>query len=179
MRIVAGKYRGKKLLSPIDENTRPTLDKTRESIFNIIGNRIYDSSCLDLFAGSGALGIEAISRGAKYVCLNDIHAPAIKVIKENISSLKDLECEVDITSLDYIEFLKKNNKVYDIVFLDPPYILKVNSDIINYLVNNKLVSEDSIFILETEKDDKIDIHFEYKKMKEYVYGKTKLTVIWK
>ena len=178
MRIVGGKYRGKNLISPIDENTRPTMDKTRESIFNIIGTKIIDSKCLDLFAGSGALGLEALSRGASVVHFNDIHSNAIKVIKENVTSLKGLESEYVISSSNYIDYLKVCNTVYDVVFLDPPYALKVIEEIMNYMLDNKLVNDSSVFVVETLKEDSFVINHEFSKVKEYVYGKTKVTVFW-
>jgi len=178
MRIVGGKYRGKVLVSPMDENTRPTMDKTRESIFNIIGSKVVESRCLDLFAGSGAFGLEAISRGANVVHFNDVHSNAIKVIKENIQSLKGLDCEYYVASLDYRDYLKKCETVYDIVFLDPPYAMKVIEEIITYMIDNKLVSESSVFVVETLKEDSFTINHEFMKVKEYVYGKTKVTVFW-
>lgn len=178
MRVVGGKYRGKKLLSPLDEKTRPTLDKTRESIFNIISTKVIDSTVLDLFAGSGAFGIEAVSRGASKVCLNDIHNQAIKVIKENVNSLKDLTSEVNITNKDYLSFLKDNKEVFDVVFLDPPYSMKVIDEIIKYMIDNKMISSTGVFIAETVKEDVINIEYEFSKVKEYVYGKSKLTVYW-
>lgn len=178
MRIVAGKYRGKKLSSPLDENTRPTLDKTRESVFNIIGMKVIDSTCLDLFAGSGALGIEAISRGAKKVVLNDAYNKAIKVIQENVNSLKDLECEVIVSQKDYDEFLDNNDIKFDIVFLDPPYALKVNEYIVNKMIEKNMINENAVFIVETTKEDNFNINYEFSKVKEYRYGKTKLTVLW-
>ena len=178
MRIVGGKYRGKNLISPIDENTRPTMDKTRESIFNIIGTKIIDSKCLDLFAGSGAFGLEALSRGASVVHFNDIHSNAIKVIKENVTSLKGLDSEYAISSSNYSDYLKKCNTVYDVVFLDPPYALKVIEEIMNYMLDNKLVNDSSVFVVETLKEDSFVINHEFSKVKEYVYGKTKVTVFW-
>ena len=178
MRVVGGKYRGKKLLSPLDEKTRHTLDKTRESIFNIINTRVIDSVALDLFAGSGAFGIEAISRGASKVYLNDIHNQAIKVIRENVNSLKDLTSDVSITNKDYLTFLKENKEVFDIVFLDPPYSMKVIGEIIKVMIDNKMISSTGVFIAETLKEDVINIEYEFSKVKEYVYGKSKLTVYW-
>ncbi len=178
MRIVAGKYRGKKLLSPLDINTRPTLDKTKESIFNIIGEKIVDSVCLDLFAGSGALGIEAISRGAKTVCLNDNHKEAIKIIKANIDSLKNLSSDVYISFKDYNVFLSDDSRKYDIVFLDPPYSMKIVNEIIACLVIKNKLNDNSIIVVETLKEDKINTK-DFSKVKEYVYGKTKLTILWK
>lgn len=178
MRVVGGKYRGKKLISPLDEKTRPTLDKTRESIFNIISTRVIDSVCLDLFAGSGAFGIEAISRGASKVYFNDIHNQAIKVIKENINSLKDLTSEAIISSKDYKEFLNSTDEIFDIVFLDPPYNMKVVGDIVKDILSKNKISSNGIFIVETLKEDIIDVDYSFSKVKEYVYGKSKLTVYW-
>ena len=178
MRIIAGKYRGSKLNTLEGLKTRPTLDKTRESIFNIINTRVIDSVALDLFAGSGAFGIEAISRGASKVYLNDIHNQAIKLIKENVNSLKDLTSDVSITNKDYLTFLKENKEVFDIVFLDPPYSMKVIGEIIKVLIDNKMISSTGVFIAETLKEDVINIEYEFSKVKEYVYGKSKLTVYW-
>lgn len=178
MRIVGGKYRGKKLLSPLDEKTRPTLDKTRESIFNIISTRVVDSICLDLFSGSGAFGVEAISRGASKVYFNDIHPGAIKIIKENIASLKDLTSEAIVSNNDYKSFINNTSEVFDIVFIDPPYSMKIIKDIIEEMINKGLISKNGVFIAETLKEDVIDINYEFSKVKEYKYGKSKLTVYW-
>ena len=105
MRIVGGKYRGKKLLSPLDEKTRPTLDKTRESIFNIINTRVIDSVVLDLFAGRGAFGIEALSRGGSFCFFNDLGKEQYKIISKNISNLGIKNAAV--SSLDYKKSLQK------------------------------------------------------------------------
>lgn len=175
MRIVSGKYRGKKLLSPIDEKTRPTSDKVKESLFNIIGMRVVDASCLDLFSGSGALGIECISRGAKKVIFNDLNKNAVKIIKDNLSSLKNIECEYQVFNKDYKDLLECLNDKFDIVFLDPPYAMKINEKIINVLKEKKLIDEDTLIVLETSSEDSLDLECSFSK--SYKYGSIKLTIL--
>ncbi|MBE6124220.1 MAG: 16S rRNA (guanine(966)-N(2))-methyltransferase RsmD [Erysipelotrichaceae bacterium] len=176
MRVVSGKYRGKKLLSPIDEKTRPTSDKVKESLFNIIGNYISDAVCLDLFSGSGALGIEAISRGAKKVVFNDLNKNSIRIIKDNLASLKNIETEYQVYNLDYLDFLKQTKEKYDVVFLDPPYAKKIHEEIIKYMQEKDLLNQVSIIAIETDVNDTIE-NKNYSFYKEYKYGTIKLTVL--
>lgn len=176
MRVVSGKYRGKKLLSPIDEKTRPTSDKVKESLFNVIGPKVNDAVCLDLFAGSGALGIECISRGASKVIFNDLNKNAIKIIKENINSLKNNDACYEVFNKDYKDLLNSLNIKFDLVFLDPPYALKIHDEIINILKKNCLLEDDALIAVETDINDSIPNH-DYPFFKEYKYGTIKLTVI--
>ena len=177
MRIVSGIYRGKKLKSPIDELTRPTSDKVKESLFNIIGSKVVGAVCLDLFAGSGALGIECLSRGASKVIFNDKNDNAIKVIKDNLNSLSRIEGEVVVTKKDYREAIKNLDCKIDILFLDPPYALKINQDIIDEMIKNNRLNDRAYIVVETNKDDSLEEKNTYEFFKEYKYGLTKLTVI--
>ena len=131
MRIVAGKYRGRKLKEFDLETTRPTLDRVKESIFNLIQFDVYDSVVLDLFSGTGALGIEAISRGARKTYLVDNNNNAIKIINEN---LKGIDGIYEVVKQDSIEFLKNKYK-YDIVLLDPPYKTDYVFESLNIIIN--------------------------------------------
>lgn len=176
MRVISGKYRGKKLLSPIDEKTRPTSDKVKESLFNIIGMKVIDACCLDLFSGSGALGIECISRGAKKVIFNDLNKNAVKIIKENLSSLKNVECEYQVFNKDYKDLLESINDKFDLVFLDPPYAMKVNEKIISILKEKGLINEDTLIVVETSSEDSLE-KIEYSFSKSYKYGSIKLTIL--
>lgn len=177
MRVVSGIYRGKKLKSPIDELTRPTSDKVKESLFNIIGNKVVGATCLDLFAGSGALGIECLSRGASKVIFNDKNHNAIKVIKDNLASLSRIEGEIEVLQLDYKEALKGLNCKIDILLLDPPYALGVHQEVIDYLMNNNKLNEEAVLVVETSKNSDLKALDIYDSFKEYKYGLTKLTVI--
>ena len=117
MRIIAGSHRGKKLIEYYAPTTRPTTDRVKENVFNLLSNYIdfQGLRILDLFAGTGAYGIECLSRGAEYVCFNDIDQNAINVIKKNIGQIWK-NCTV--TKKDYLSALGAN---YDLIFLDPPY----------------------------------------------------------
>jgi len=183
MRVISGEYRGKKLYTLEGTNTRPTLDRVKESLFNIIQNRIVDANVLDLFAGSGSLGIETLSRGARHAVFCDNSFEAIGVIKKNIEATKYLE-KSTIINKDYIIALKQIsqlNKKFDIVFLDPPYKSDFGSKAIDELIRLDLIAEDGIIILETD-DENIKKEIEEKKIKifdERKYGSVKLIFIRK
>lgn len=123
MRVISGKARGKKLIAPTNINTRPTLDRVKEAMFNKIQFDLKDATCLDLFAGTGALGIEALSRGASKTAFCDESKDAIRIIKKNIEITNNLDNAI-IIHKDYnlaLEELKHKDIKFDIVFLDPPY----------------------------------------------------------
>ncbi len=176
MRIVSGKYRGKKLLSPIDEKTRPTSDKVKEALFNILGMKVQGATCLDLFSGSGALGIECISRGAQKVIFNDLNKNAIKVIKDNLSSLKNIDCEYQVFNKDYQILLENLKEKFDIVFLDPPYAMKINEKIITILKEKELLNDDCVIVVETSSEDSLE-NLQCSYEKSYKYGSIMLTIV--
>ena len=117
MRIISGKYKSRKLLFKKSLELRPTQDRVKETMFNVISNKIVGSSCLDLFAGSGSLGFEAISRGANKLSLIDIYT---EFLKKNHALLNN-DSAVKIIKGNAINYLKKVNETYDIVFIDPPW----------------------------------------------------------
>lgn len=152
MRVISGSARGKKLVSLDGTNTRPTLDQVKEALFNIIQFDIAGKEVLDLFAGSGALGIEAISRGAKSATFCDNSIDAIKVIKTNIQNTKN-EDKAVVINKDYmlaLKYLSKSNSKFDIIFLDPPYKTDFAYKAIDEIINLNLLSKDGIIILETD-----------------------------
>lgn len=155
MRIISGTARGTKLNTLEGQVTRPTLDRVKESLFNIIQNEINNKIFLDLFSGSGAIGLEAASRGCKKSILCDKSKDAIKVIQKNIEKTH-LENKVELYNLDYEKTLKTKikNKV-DIVYIDPPYNSDFAIKAINIIINQKIVDENSIIIIETDNEDKI------------------------
>jgi len=163
MRIISGKCRGLNLESLSGDNTRPTLDRVKESVFNILGNIFFDIKVLDLFAGSGALGLEALSRGAKSCDFVDMSKDAVNIIKRNIT-----KCHMDelsrVHQSDYNSAINKfTDKTFDLVFLDPPYGKELGVNAISKL--NRIVKDDGIIILETDSvdvvPDKIDIFEKY------------------
>lgn len=152
MRVISGRARGKKLVSLEGLNTRPTLDRVKEALFNIIQYDVVDKEVLDLFAGSGALGIEALSRGAKSATFCDNSRDAINVITTNVKNTRFLE-ETTIINKDYVstlELLHNSNKSFDIIFLDPPYKTNFAEIAIEKIIDFNLLSKDGIIVLETD-----------------------------
>ena len=155
MRIIGGKARGTKLYTLEGENTRPTLDRVKESLFNIIQKDVPNAIFLDLFAGSGAIGLEAVSRGANKSILCDKNRDAIKIIKKNIEKTRSRE-QVELYEADFKEVLKnKIKEKIDIVFIDPPYKTDFAYEAIKILVNSKNIKKESLMIIETDEEERI------------------------
>lgn len=153
MRIIAGKWKGKQILSPKTEKIRPTLDRVKESIFSVIDGYIGEAKVLDLFGGTGNLGIEALSRGAKEVYFNDINKEALNLIYNNIR-LTQFESCVRISRKEYDKCIRSFENMedkFDIIFLDPPYASKYEEDALNLIVKFNILKEDGIIVLETDK----------------------------
>lgn len=167
MRVISGSARGKKLNTLSGLNTRPTLDRVKEAVFSKIQFELEDKNILDLFAGSGALAIEALSRGAKYAVLCDNSYEAIRIIKQNIKETK-LEDKTEIINKDYVEALKKlskQNQKFDIIFLDPPYKSDFAIKAIHYIFENDMLSKDGTIIFETDDKNKEQEILKYSEMK--------------
>lgn len=149
MRVIAGKARRINLITAKGLDTRPTTDRIKETLFNMINPFIVDTMFLDLFSGSGAIAIEALSRGAKHATLIENGSEAIKCIKSNLKATK-LEDEAEIITKTLPQALDGLNKSYDIVFMDPPYKLEIESDVLEKLKNNKLINKESLIIIEAD-----------------------------
>ncbi len=175
MRVISGKYRGLKLDTVDSKTTRPTTDRTKEGLFNLLQNQINKKIILDLFAGSGALGIEALSRGAMKVIFNDNNYTSNKILKDNLSKLKIKN--FDIYNLEYIDCLNRlRGTKYDLIFLDPPYHQKTYySKVIDFLLENKMLNKNAYIVCEsnqniTEYNDQLVI------WKHRNYGKSIITI---
>ena len=178
MRVISGKSRGKKLVSLDGDNTRPTLDRVKEALFNKIQFNIQDAVVLDLFAGTGALGVEALSRGAKEVIFCDKVLDAINVIKQNVISTNNLDKSTIINKdyKDVIEYISKIDKKIDIVFLDPPYKTNLTIESLQKIIINDLLAEDGIIVIET---DDINKEQEILKIEEVeIFDKRKYGSVW-
>ena len=167
MRIIGGIARGTKLYTLEGQNTRPTLDRVKESIFNLIQFDVVDAVVLDLFSGTGALGIEAISRGAKKTYLIDNNKQAISIIKEN---LKGIEGDFIVQQNDFLTFLNSTKEKFDIALLDPPYKTDFGKLAIEMLIKNELLSKDAIIIFETSEDKDFNFNFDGFEIKKKKYG---------
>ncbi len=169
MRIISGKHRSR-IIKMVDiETTRETTDKVRGAIFNLISFHPIDGVVLDLFSGSGAMGLEALSRGAKKAYFNDLGKKAYAITKENIKSLGYSEVSI-VTNLDYKKALALYKEAFDFVFLDPPYKLDCCNEIIEYIEKNNLLSTNGFIVCEVDKETVI---YETEKLtiyKEKNYG---------
>ena len=157
MRVISGTAKGVRLDSLEGTNTRPTLDRVKEALFNILQNDIRDAYVLDLFSGSGALAIESLSRGARYSVLCDKSNDAIRIIKKNLQKTK-LEEKAKVIRNDYIKALhelREQNK-FDIIFIDPPYAGDIAVEAVENIIDLDLLSDDGIIILETD-DEKREL----------------------
>lgn len=172
MRVIAGYAKGHKLASLKGMQTRPTADRVKEAMFSIIQLYIGGSTALDLFAGSGSLGIEALSRGAKWCDFVEQSKIAVNVIKSNLQKTR-LE-NWDIYNLAASDYLMKCDKKYDIVFLDPPYHKKLCDESLRLLYEKNLLNSGAIAVCETSAEEEVLSKFPVRKYS--VYGSTKLTI---
>lgn len=175
MRIIAGEAKGRKLLSPIGKNTRPTLDRVKESIFDIIQFKVYGSVVLDAFSGTGSLGLEAVSRGAKKCYLVDKSVDTFNILKKNIISLKFQDrCEcVNKDSYEYLRLLSKKNIKFDIIFIDPPYSKEMIPPAIEIIYDKNLLLKSGIIVTKIDSREKLYTGFKNIKLYDHrKYGNT-------
>lgn len=151
MRIISGIARGTKLETLEGLDTRPTLDRVKESLFSIIQAEIYEANVLDLFSGSGALALESISRGAKKAVSCDSSRKAIEIIRQNVKKTH-FEDKVKIINKDYKKCLEElENEKFDIIFLDPPYKTNFGIEATKIIIEKEMLSDEGIIIFETDK----------------------------
>ncbi|MBE6146965.1 MAG: 16S rRNA (guanine(966)-N(2))-methyltransferase RsmD [Firmicutes bacterium] len=177
MRVISGKYKGKQLVGFDIDGTRPTQDRVKESLFAMIQEYLVDACVLDLFAGSGNLGIEALSNGASSCVFVDINKKCIQTISKNVETLKE---DIEIIQGDYRDtILKMKNRKFDIIFLDPPYRYGIIEEIINLIIQNNLLSDEGIIVCEYEKDDLNDNYGDLFMIKNKKYGYKNITIYQK
>lgn len=171
MRIISGKYKGKKLDGYDIEGTRPTQDRVKESLFAMIQNDLLDTIVLDLFAGSGNLGIEALSNGANFSYFVDNNIKCIEVLNRNLKNINDKNSKV--LNLDYkkaLEYFNDNQITFDIIFLDPPYHLDCLDYILEKIIEYNLLNDEGIVVCEYEFDCFKDNYTGLDLEKEKKYG---------
>ena len=152
MRVISGKYKGKKLIGFDIDGTRPTMDRIKESLFAMIQDRIKDSIILDLFAGSGSLGIEALSNGASEAYFIDNNVELINIIKQNTLNIKEKAVIIRSDYNSALEMFKNSNIKFNIIFLDPPYKLNLINDCLNKIIEYSLLSSRGIIVCEYENE---------------------------
>ncbi|CEH35428.1 16S rRNA (guanine(966)-N(2))-methyltransferase RsmD [Romboutsia lituseburensis] len=178
MRVISGKVRGLKLNTPKNDDVRPTTDRVKESLFNVINQYIMESTVLDLFAGTGSLGIECLSRGAKKCVFVDVSKESIALVKSNIKKAR-VENESVVLNLDFkdaISRLETQNSKFDVIFMDPPYYKDMFINALEKIDNADLLDEDGIIVIEHDsKDDFPENIGRLEKSKSKKYGNTTLT----
>ena len=145
MRVIAGKYKGRRLTSPIGDAVRPTTDRIKETVFNVLQWQVEGAVCLDLFAGSGALGIECISRGAKEVVFVDKSPMSVDLVKTN---LKGIDGEYRVVASDFLSALRSFDTKFDLVFIDPPYKSNLGVIAVEYILERGLLQDDGTIYFE-------------------------------
>ena len=175
IKVIGGKYRSRNLLTP-EEGTLPSKNMVRGAMISALGSDLDGAHCLDLFAGSGALGIEALSRGASFCHFVDLSKKACDVVRKNLATLKETNAEVH--SMGYEIFLRRYaGKPFDIVFLDPPYAMKESyQSSIQAMLERDLLSQDCVLILEYEGEIDVDTS-RFGEIRDYRYGKTKVRLL--
>ena len=176
IRITGGENRSRLLETPNTTLTKPTMDKVRAAVFSALGDAVRNAKVLDLFAGSGSYGFEALSRGAKEATFVDSSFEAIKAIKKNASNLN--RENVEILNSDVLAFLSKNTHDFNIIFADPPYKLEVYEELVKTLIERKIISDGGIIVLESEKELNID-ESQFKSVRFYKYGLAKIYILRK
>lgn len=174
MRVITGKARGVQLKTPDGMLTRPTADRVKEALFSIINFDIPGANVLDLFGGTGQLGIEAMSRGAERCVFVDAREDACKLIKEN---LKRTKLEGTVIRSDFMDYLNRCKEQFSIIFLDPPYAEEYLEKAIKRIAEIDILQTDGIIVAERPVGKELLWEFEgYQRSKDYKYGKTLLTI---
>ena len=181
MRVIGGRFKGKKLLEPKDKETRPLKDLTKESIFNIINHsnnfsiEIKKAYVLDLFSGVGSFGIECLSQGADHVTFIEKYDGVLPILKKNINNLKS-EINYEIIENDILNnFEFKSLKLrYDIIFLDPPYKEKALKNILNTIIENKILKDNGVIIIHRHKKEIDEFPKNFQLIDEKKYGISKI-----
>ena len=171
MKIISGLYKGRNIEGYDLDGTRPTMERVKESLFAIIQNNMADAVVLDLFSGSGNLGIEALSQGAKYAYLVDYNAKAAKTIKKNLDTIGIKDAEV--INMDYLkalDYFKDHDIRFDLIFLDPPYQTNFIEKSIEKITEYNLLNKEGLIICESDTLDRIVYNDDYKIIKDKKYG---------
>ena len=176
MRVISGKMRGVRLKTPDGLNTRPTADRVKEAMFSILQFELPGARVLDLFGGTGQLGIEAISRGAKEAVFVDQSDKACKLIRENLR-LARMEKEGRVVRGDYLTFLKSTKERFDIILLDPPYAEVFLENALKLITEIDILQSNGIIVAECPLGKVLPPEFPgYTRSKDYKYGNTILTI---
>ena len=177
VRVIAGQARGLSLDSPSGLDTRPTLDRVKEAVFSMLLPYLSDALVLDLFAGSGALGIESLSRGSLHVTFVDDDNSAISCINSNLLRAK-MTGQSDVLKINAIKFLEQCSTKFDLIFIDPPYSQNLYQPVLKLISENRLLSNNGLIIVEWDYDLGLNSDlFDFQIVKEKKYGRVGISVL--
>lgn len=177
MRIISGKARGTKLQTVEGLGTRPTTDRVKESLFNLLQYEFWDKQVLDLFAGSGALGLEAFSRGASKVTFVDNNRQCVDMIQKNIEKVKATSETVVLQQEVVSAVRRQGSKTIDFAFMDPPYHQNLIVPVLEALIDSDVLKEGALVCVEHEKTDIWEVPVGFECWKQRTYGITTLTIL--
>jgi 16S rRNA (guanine966-N2)-methyltransferase len=172
VRVISGKFKRKKILTPVDNHIRPTADKQREALFHILAHWVIDADVLDLFAGTGAMGIEALSRGAKAVTFIDKNT---RLIKKNINHF-NVQCKTNVIQWDIFRNLRCiRGQLFDLILIDPPYHHDHVGKTLSHIAKIQCFHENTIIVAEHACDENIVLPDKFKQLDCRRYGKTQFS----
>jgi 16S rRNA (guanine966-N2)-methyltransferase len=179
LRVIGGEFKGRKLASIRGREIRPTADRVREALFNILGTRPLDARVLDLFAGTGALGIEALSRGSQTAVFVENAAPALSAIHKNIAACR-LESRTKVIRWDIrhnLQVLTPYRGIFDLIFIDPPYRRDMIRPVLGHLIQSRLPSSEALIVVEHDPSEIIDPPPGFDLVDQRRYGQTLLSFL--
>lgn len=176
MRVISGSARGTKLFCPEGLSVRPTHDRVKEALFSMLSANVNGAKVLDLFAGTGALGIEALSRGAASAVFIDVSSRSLKTVEENLHKTH-LSLVARLVNSDYLSFLNTTNDVFDLIFLDPPYCEEFLLPALKKIAEKKLLSPNGLIYCETEGEPPQEIADLFTVVRDKKYGRARILLL--
>lgn len=178
MRVVAGEYRGLKLKTIEGRDIRPTLDRVKEAVFSMVESHAVKGTFLDLFSGSGSLGIEALSRGFFHVTFVEKNRTHAAVLRENLSKIKRTNYTVRISDYrDAVSFFQREGQTFDVIYLDPPFEKNFVKECLTLLRESNILTEEGIILLEHSSSEPLPEEFQEAVLKEKKYGSILITIL--
>ncbi len=178
MRIIAGRYKGKKLVAGNDLAIRPITAKIKESVFNTLGDFVVDNSVLDLFSGSGSFGLEALSRGAAFITFVEQARSSTRILLKNIQTCQLAHNEFEILTTDVKQFIIAHSRSYELILMDPPFNFLSLQNIVNNICVNQILSRSGILVLHHEVSNPITADsMIYELYKQKVFGRNTVSYI--
>ena len=176
MRVVSGSARGTKLVCPEGLSVRPTHDRVKEALFSMLSAKPVGAQVLDLFAGSGALGIEALSRGAEQAVFTDISATSLAAVNENLQKTK-MQDKSKVLKTDYLSFLESTDLVFDLIFIDPPYAEDFILPALSVIKKRGLLAPEGLIYCETDGSFSLDLPEGFTVMRDKKYGRARALLL--